>query len=1313
MSLVEGRIISVIAGDHKYLLIPPNGRRFNILNRVYDSRMSSVGNKAGVFRSVFRSEYAMRSHKMITKIYSFLILLQLCLLAQFLTKASTWRGSSPFPYLILIVLAISSLLRLFQIDDGPKKWSSQICKLSVLCIFTSAGFLTQELILLELSILPFLLSIFFFWLLYNDNWISTIAVVISYISCYSIFSIYSRLWIIVAITGTFIMIVYTVMLRSIIFASYRTTNETYDNIAKLRNKLKAEITLMETIVNSTLPRNLCRYLNRERAIGEKIEFLVDRDENLDDNTDEDGKEDSCAQEEGHGGSGAAENKQQSATAEMGIEKSHFDNDDRTQALLRDLLDAGVLINPKDSPVSVDTLNRLNRISRQFCIMISFKISVAGNAESFTNMEKISHINAALDILCAKYNIDKVHHCGGVWVGCAGFFDFGDIQPSCSRPTTRHCILCHDTILAATDIMATFDHFNWKVRCAIDCGYVIAGFLVPGEFNMFGQEVRFVMQKVNAAEIGSIIVTKAVTENLDNSKSRKVKSSVNFVKVVVKANDFKRNENDFFVVANSQDLTNSKEVNNVNVSMINMFLENFRSARFRKEQEGVMAALSAQLDGSQSSNCSLPSDTDTPKEHENGVIVENETFATHIQRYLMHIVHLFTSTLSTNKKRRESIRSESTRRENVEEYQNVEEADDDPTESIDCQTVVEGIINNFGFGSTWNVIFLLPKFKGGPAKVQRTNEQRSTDVSEIGDASSLCCQLLQFTFSTVFYGSFCPSRETSYYAANRGTATAPSATRRDTETSGLDSESSKVKTPLVNSYQAAGTRIWLSSTFTMWDDFSMNKAQIFFSSSHSLLFFIASIFAGVLCMYYFEVSKLFSANENAVAFNATFFKIFFQICLFGQLILPHIVDNAYARYTYWLTFVMRYNMVYYVGYSLKNVSNSNTANEYFSDRFISDETVIQRGQNCPLSSIELVLFLLNINTMFSRIKHKFAWCLLAEVACSLILLTATVYGNSFSRLSAQLPISNISLYIYLIMNLATIVPLWSIGYCSYVNFIQVKYVVPYLTVSLELQQKKTREIVQLLMRKSYSLHSGQLCLIKLDSGICAVYIKAADMLSGLIADNDFFHLVQSISQIIDSCVQATGMIKVYQFSGVLVALAPKSSKSHFDLHSMVTYRARLVAFVQMILKRVDDFNNLHNVHVSIGLGATLGDVAFDLWRPGSLRLCASGPRLDEAVKMALYQEDGVYACRQLLKEVTEGKHNEALGRNFKIVEERNWIKLEKYFNGMRLQDFAYVCMLGRGGYGSVHLCSEVVTGNSYAIKVVPRSRKSSAMKLLQR
>ena len=51
--------------------------------------------------------------------------------------------------------------------------------------------------------------------------------------------------------------------------------------------------------------------------------------------------------------------------------------------------------------------------------------------------------------------------------------------------------------------------------------------------------------------------------------------------------------------------------------------------------------------------------------------------------------------------------------------------------------------------------------------------------------------------------------------------------------------------------------------------------------------------------------------------------------------------------------------------------------------------------------------------------------------------------------------------------------------------------------------------------------------------------------------------------------------------------------------------------------------------------------------------------------------------------------------------------------MQLKDFEYMCMLGKGGYGSVHLLWDNSTGNEYAVKAMPRKKGSTIPTMVQR
>ena len=67
-----------------------------------------------------------------------------------------------------------------------------------------------------------------------------------------------------------------------------------------------------------------------------------------------------------------------------------------------------------------------------------------------------------------------------------------------------------------------------------------------------------------------------------------------------------------------------------------------------------------------------------------------------------------------------------------------------------------------------------------------------------------------------------------------------------------------------------------------------------------------------------------------------------------------------------------------------------------------------------------------------------------------------------------------------------------------------------------------------------------------------------------------------------------------------------------------------------------------------------------------------------------------------------------------VSKMKWLQIEGSFSrGMQLEDFEYMGLLGRGGYGSVHLVFDFNTGKEYAVKAIPRKKNSAIPKMIQR
>ena len=233
-------------------------------------------------------------------------------------------------------------------------------------------------------------------------------------------------------------------------------------------------------------------------------------------------------------------------------------------------------------------------------------------------------------------------------------------------------------------------------------------------------------------------------------------------------------------------------------------------------------------------------------------------------------------------------------------------------------------------------------------------------------------------------------------------------------------------------------------------------------------------------------------------------------------------------------------------------------------------------------------------------------------------------------------------------------------------------------------------------------------------ILAVHVKAADVLPGLVDSLSVASFMKEIMLLIDACVKECGLLKVTNFSGIFVAACPDL----IDDNSPVNYITRTVMCLRKIQAKLDAFSRRNSVNVSVGAGMSSGPVTMGLL--GNSRFCfdVCGATRDLAIFMACHQNDGIFASENFGPYIRDGQLSDDLVMREVLVtsghKSMKWLQLDGAFNkGMQLDDFEYMCMLGRGGFGSVHLLWENATEKEYAIKAIPRKRGSAIPKMIQR
>lgn len=215
------------------------------------------------------------------------------------------------------------------------------------------------------------------------------------------------------------------------------------------------------------------------------------------------------------------------------------------------------------------------------------------------------------------------------------------------------------------------------------------------------------------------------------------------------------------------------------------------------------------------------------------------------------------------------------------------------------------------------------------------------------------------------------------------------------------------------------------------------------------------------------------------------------------------------------------------------------------------------------------------------------------------------------------------------------------------------------------------------------------------------------------------ILRDVYTLVDEAIRECGMIKITTFSGVVLAAVGDSIA--WDKRTPQSHIASAVQLLRIIEKKVGQFSRVHRFNVAIGIGLDHGPATVGFLGLSHYCFDVSGITRDAACIMASYHSDGIFATNIFENEIQDSQMSDDLVSRIKSVdsqffgfgvdkERQYWLRLDGAFSGVQLEDFTYMGLLGRGGYGSVHLVREKFTRVQYAVKVVPLKMGSIMSKM---
>ena len=279
--------------------------------------------------------------------------------------------------------------------------------------------------------------------------------------------------------------------------------------------------------------------------------------------------------------------------------------------------------------------------------------------------------------------------------------------------------------------------------------------------------------------------------------------------------------------------------------------------------------------------------------------------------------------------------------------------------------------------------------------------------------------------------------------------------------------------------------------------------------------------------------------------------------------------------------------------------------------------------------------------------------------------------------------------------------WGLLHNAYLNFILEHVLVPVANDTYNRQISITNAIRTEFCSKQQP-RNDYLLRSRAATAVVAVHIKAIDILSGFLDPRDLYIILRKLQFIIDDCISTCQLSKVSQFSGVTLALVEDNAAAVVNKDNpSVAVQCKTIAFLKAIDHAMEAFNQVNNFELPLGIAISYGSV--NMSSSFSNNYDISGYARDIALAMASFQREGIFLENNISAELLQAAGMRSSTYKQVLVEGStkvmDWLEINGDLSKLQLKNFDYVQMLGKGGYGSVHLLREIDSGILYAIKSI--------------
>lgn len=290
--------------------------------------------------------------------------------------------------------------------------------------------------------------------------------------------------------------------------------------------------------------------------------------------------------------------------------------------------------------------------------------------------------------------------------------------------------------------------------------------------------------------------------------------------------------------------------------------------------------------------------------------------------------------------------------------------------------------------------------------------------------------------------------------------------------------------------------------------------------------------------------------------------------------------------------------------------------------------------------------------------------------------------------------------------------WIMDYSVYLIYIVETELTP---ASLRLYQADLVDARNLLLLFEPALkheHNESLVLPRKypNCTIITVNVKASAFLAGILDCKEFETIYGQVSAIINKSITEFGLLKVTEFAGIVTVVECKDLSDR-SLRAIYRETSRTAFFLKTLQQRVEDYAVANKFNVELDIGIDHGPAMVGLLGGRTHSLDLTGRTRDfsqiiSSLSLAVSGKAQTIISGSFAANMRAMRHfsSHFVMRPASLLYRASRLPIhlvEQAFSGMTLDDFDLIAMLGRGGYGSVHLVREVKTAQLYAVKVIPQ------------